>query len=150
VSDGLPIESLVGRYENLPVVNSLSHPSVAIDLRSRIPFSAAILSPWSISHLRSDQDCIATLRHFGELTHGPILVSYPAFSGEPRRRFAMNTGLFRTLTSAEIRALAECAGLDILHLDEDSHPHWHAVFRRRNVALQMELSTDRVGERPSP
>ena len=136
VSDGLPIESLVGRYENLPIVSSLSQPSVAIDLRSRAPFSAAILSPGSISHLRSDQDCIATLRHFGELTLGPILASYPPFYGEPRRRFAMNTGLFRTLTSAEIRALAECAGLDILHLDEESRPHWHAVFCRAQPTIK--------------
>ena len=133
MSDGLPIESLIGRYEDLPIVSSLSQPAVAIDLRSRTPFSAAILGPWSISHLRSDEHCVATLRHFGELTPGPILVSYPPFSGEPRRRFAMNTGLFRTFTSEEIRALAECAGLDILHLDEESRPHWHAVFCRRQV-----------------
>jgi hypothetical protein len=128
--DGLPIESFIGRYEDLPVVRSLSNPPVEIDLRSRAPFSAAILGPWSISHLRSDRYCIATLRQFGELTPGPILVSYPPFSGEPRRRFAMNAGLYRTFTSAEIRALAEGAELDVLYVDDENSLHWYAVLRR--------------------
>ncbi len=42
----------------------------------------------------------------------------------------MNVGLFRTFTSLEIRALAEGAGLDVLYLDHESGPHWHAVLRR--------------------
>ena len=62
VSVGLPIESFIGRYEDLPFVRSLSNPSVAIDLRPPCPFLGCHLSPWSISHLRSDQHCIATLR----------------------------------------------------------------------------------------
>lgn len=128
---GLPIESLVGRYEDLPIVRSLSKPPAEIDLRSRAPFSAAILGPWSVSHLRSDEHCIATLRQFGELTSGPILVSYPPFSGEPKRRFAMNAGLYRTFTSAEIRALAEGAELDVLYVDDENSLHWYAVLRRK-------------------
>src|SRR5262245_57970140 len=127
--EGLPIESLIGRYQDLPCVSSLSTPPVTIDLRSRAPFSAAILGPWSISHLRSDQHCIATLRQFGELTPGPILVSYPPYSGE-KRRFGINAGFYRTFTSADMRALAEGAGLDVLSLDDESRPHWHAVLRR--------------------
>ncbi len=79
--DELPIETFIGRYEDLPFVRSLSPAPANLDLRSFAPFSAAILSPWSISYLRSDEHCIATLRQFGELTPGPILVSYLPFQG---------------------------------------------------------------------
>jgi hypothetical protein len=116
VRGALPIESLIGRYEDLPVVRSALNPSVTIDLRSRGPFSAAIVSSGSISHLRSDQHCIATLRHFAELTHGPILISW-----------FVQVGFYRPFTGAEIRALAEGAGLDVLYLDDEHH--WHAVLR---------------------
>jgi hypothetical protein len=136
VCEGLPIESLIGRYEDLPVVSSPSIPPVTIDLRSRAPFSAAILGPWSISHLRSDRHCIATLRQFGELTPGPILVSYPPFSEGPKCKFNTNVGFYRTFTSAEMRALAESAGLDVLYLDDESHHHWHAVLRRSMMRAQ--------------
>jgi hypothetical protein len=129
--EGLPIESLIGRYEDLPVVSSLSNPPVTIDLRSRGPFSAAILGRGSISHLQSDQDCIATLRQFGELTHGPILVSYLPFYGGPNRRFGMNLGFYRPFTGAEIRALAEGAGLEVVYLDDEDH--WHAVVRSSSI-----------------
>jgi hypothetical protein len=125
--DGPVIESFVGRYEDLPFVSSLSNPPVAIDLHSRAPFSAAIVSSGSISHLRSDQQCVATLRQFGELTHGPILVSYFPFSGGPKRRFRVNVGFYRPFSEPEFRALIEQAGLDILHLD--AQDHWFAVLR---------------------
>jgi hypothetical protein len=127
VCDGLPIESLNGRYEDLPFVSSLSNPPTSIDLRSRAPFSAAILGWASLSHLRSDHQCIGTLRQFGELTRGPILVSYFPSSGGPARRFRVNVGFYRPLTGANIRTLAEHAGLDVLCLDDENH--WHAVLR---------------------
>ena len=65
VCGGLPIESFRGRYEDLPVLNSLSRPPASIDLRSRPLFAAAILGWGSISHLRSDQRCLETLWHSG-------------------------------------------------------------------------------------
>jgi hypothetical protein len=125
--DGLPIESLIGRYEDLPVLTSLSNPPIAIDLRSYAPFSAAILGHVSISHLRSDQRCIATLRQFGELTRGPIIVSYMPFFGGPNRRFRVGEGFYRQITGGEICALARNAGLDVLHLDHEDH--FYAVLR---------------------
>jgi hypothetical protein len=125
--DGLPIDSLIGRYEDLPVVSSLSSPPATIDLRSRAPFSAAILGWGSISHLRSDQHCIAALRQFGDLTRGPILLSYFPYSGGPTRRFRLDTGLYRPFTGADIRALADEAGLEVVHLDDEDH--WYAVLR---------------------
>jgi len=137
-SDALSIESLIGRYEDLPVVRSVSSPSVIVDLRTRAPFSAAILSSGSISHLRSDQQCIETLRRFGQLTHGPILISWFPYSGGPTRRFRMNVGFFRPFTGGEIHALAKDAGLDVLHLDDEHN--WHAVLRSSTMRSAEVIS----------
>jgi hypothetical protein len=122
-SEALPVESLIGRYEDLPFMSSLSNPPATIDLRPRAPFSAAILGGWSLSYLRSDLHCIATLRQFGELTRGPILVSYHPISGGPDRRFSVNFGFWRPFTSAKVRALAGDAGLDVLYIDDEDNRH---------------------------
>ena len=96
VCGGLPVESLLGRYEDLPVLNSLSQPPAPIDLRSRPLFAAAILGWGSISHLRSDQCCIETLRQFGRLTHGPILVSWLSLAlCRKKRSFTVYDGYSR-------------------------------------------------------
>lgn len=63
----------IGTYADLPHLRALD--GSALDLRSQ-HFSAAIIGWASFSHLRSDADRIATLRAFGALTDGPILVSY--------------------------------------------------------------------------
>jgi hypothetical protein len=129
----LPIEIFLGRYEELPRVSSLTHPHGDIDLCSRAPFLAAILGWSSFSHLRSDDRCVETLRHFGRLTHGPILVSYfPATMGgstaEAGARFSMRIGYYRTFSAAEIREFAERAGLEVIELSEEEN--WpHAVLQ---------------------
>jgi hypothetical protein len=134
VCGDLPVESLLGRYEDLPVVNSLSHPPVTIDLRSRTPFAAAILGFGSISHLRSDQRCIKTLRQFGQLTPGPILVSWQApFEGRSSQKFDVYLGYVRSFTGMEIRKLAEDAGLEVVHLDDENY--WHAVLRASTTTM---------------
>jgi len=109
------VDTLVGRYEGLPFVSSLAQPPVAVDLRSRAPFDAAILGWISFSHLRSDEHCIETLRQIGNLTIGPILVS-----AHPIRLigFSVHMGYYRGLSSAEIGKLAERAGLAVLYVDE--------------------------------
>src|SRR5207248_114748 len=48
----LPIEVFFGRYEQLPMVSPLEHPGVNVNLRSRAPFTAAILGWTSFSNLR--------------------------------------------------------------------------------------------------
>jgi hypothetical protein len=127
-----PIETLLGRYEDLPVVKSLTQPSVAIDLRSRGPFAAAIMGWVSFSHIRSDERCIDALRQISHLTSGPILVS--AHPGNNSIGFAVAMGFYRGLSSAAIGALAERAGLAIVHLDEgDNWPY--AVLRAKSVAV---------------
>jgi hypothetical protein len=123
----LPVEPLLGRYEELPMVRSLSHPPVTVDLRSRGPFAAAILGWGSFSHLRSDQHCIAALRQFGDLTHGPILISYRHSHGGPGSRFHLHLGYFRTFTGAGIHKLAESAGLKVVDLDDEDN--FYAVLR---------------------
>jgi hypothetical protein len=124
---GLPIESFLGRYEGLPVVCSLSNPTEAIDLFSRAPFDAAILGWGSIMHIRSDENCTETLRQFGQLTRGPILVSWqPLFDGGQSRWFDVYTGYSRVFTGPGIRKMAEDAGLKVVHLDDETQ--WHAVL----------------------
>src|SRR5215813_12989902 len=121
-----PIETLLGRYEDLPVVTSLTQPPVAVDLRSRAPFAAAIMGWASFSHIRSDECCIDALTRIGHLTEGPILVS--AHPGNNSITFGVAMGYYRGLSSAAIGALAERAGLTVVHLDEgDNWPY--AVLR---------------------
>jgi len=147
VSGELPIESLVGRYEDLPVVTSLSKPPATIDLRSRAPFAAAILGWGSISHIRSDQYCIATLRQFGHLTRGPILISYLPGSGGPKHRFRVNMGYYRQFTGAEILALAEGAGLAVVYLDEEDSGMPHAVLNASRMSAKEDAGAQTVSDR---
>src|SRR5262249_4382439 len=119
VRGGLPIEIFVGRYEGLPMVSSLTLSPIVFDLRSRAPFAAAILGWGSFSHLRSDEHCIEALRQFGQLTRGPILVSYqpaPTISETAKSavRFAIGIGYYRTFSGVEIHALANQAGLNVV------------------------------------
>jgi len=124
---GPRIETLVGRYEALPFVSSLTQPPVAVDLRSRAPFDAAILGWISFSHLRSDERCIETLRQIGALTIGPILVSaHPTSS----IGFSVHMGYYRGLSSAEIGKLAERAGLAVLDVDETDNWSYAVVSAR--------------------
>jgi hypothetical protein len=127
----LPIETLVGRYEEIPLMRSTTYPPVTVDLRSRAPFEAAILGWTSFSHLRSDARCIETLREFGHLTRGPILLSYyPASDDGSSSGFLIGIGYYRKFSGAEIRELAGHAGLEIVHLDEEDN--WpHAIVRAR-------------------
>jgi hypothetical protein len=126
VRGGLPVESLLGRYEDLPVLNSLSQPPAPIDLRSRPPFAAAILGWTSISHLRSDQCCIETLRQFRELTRGPILVNWTSSLSRKKRSFNICDGYHRYFTAEEISKMAADAGLAVV--DYDNNENW-AVLR---------------------
>jgi hypothetical protein len=120
----LPIEVCLGRYEHLPLVSPLGCPTVSIDLRSRAPFAAGILGWGSFSHLRSDEACIETLKQFGSLTHGPILVSYYAAVGDPGARFDWAIGYHRKFSSANIQEFAKRAALRIIHFDDaDNWPH---------------------------
>ena len=45
----------------LPILSSLDPLAIAVDLRARAPFDAAILGWGSLSHLRTDEHCIECL-----------------------------------------------------------------------------------------
>jgi hypothetical protein len=126
----LPIEVLVGRYEQLPLVSSLEHPAVNVDLRSRAPFAAAILGLTSFSNLRSNHHRVETLKQFGNLTDGPILVSYyrSQFEGSSPG-FSLNLGYYHSFSSTEFRALAEGAALKIIDLEDRPDTWGNAVLR---------------------
>jgi hypothetical protein len=127
---GLPVEAFVGRYERLPMVSSLDHPAVKVDLESRAPFAAAILGWTSFSNLRSHQQCVETLRQFGNLTRGPILVSYfPSPVEGSRARFNTNIGYYQAFSGSEFRAIAERAALNIIELDDKGEAWPNAVLR---------------------
>jgi hypothetical protein len=122
VCGGLPVESLLGRYEDLPVLNSLSQRPALIDLRSRPLFAAAILGWGSFSHLRSDQSCIETLRQFGRLTDGPILVNWLSLALLRKKQFfTVYVGYNRCFTGEEISKMAEDAGLSVVDYDDDEN-----------------------------
>jgi hypothetical protein len=120
----LPIQVFLGRYERLPLVSLLERPTVSIDLRSRGPFVAAIVGWGSFSHLRSDVQCIETLKRFGTLTQGPILVSYYPAAGNSGAHFSYSIGYYRTYTGADFRELVKRAARKIIHFDDqDNWPH---------------------------
>jgi hypothetical protein len=122
----LPIEVFVGRYERLPMVSLLDDSSVNLDLHSRAPFVASILGWASFSNLRSDEHRVETLKQFGSLTRGPILVSYypAAVRDSTGPRFSHAIGFYQTFTGSQFRALVERASLKIIFFDdEDNWPH---------------------------
>jgi len=126
----LPIETFVGRYEQLPMVSSLGHAAVKVDLRPRGPFAAAILGWASFSNLRSDQHRVETLKQFGDLTDGPILVSYfPSSVEGSRAQFSPNLGYYQPFSSTEFRALVERAALNIIYLEDRPDSWGHAVVQ---------------------
>jgi hypothetical protein len=126
----LPIEGFIGRYEHLPIVSSLESPEVNVDLRSHAPFAAAIVGWASFSNLRSDERRVETLKQFGRLTNGPILVSYfPSRNEASRAQFTPNLGYYKAFASREFRELAERAALNIIYLDDYPDSWGNAVLQ---------------------
>jgi len=64
-----------GAYEELPYVRRVSDGQ-RVDVQSLAPFDAGLIGWGSFSHLRHHQHRVSTLRVFGELTDGPVLVSF--------------------------------------------------------------------------
>lgn len=136
------VTALVGAYEDM---NALFDQDES--------FAAAIVGWGSFSHLRDEQTRVATLRSFGRLTSGPILVSFLALKagGIPRRLarlrrllprrpnrgdediFAVSIGFYHPVDEPEVRRLADAAGLEVTHLNFDSRDtNWpHVVLQRR-------------------
>jgi hypothetical protein len=139
-----------GGYESLPRLRAADDSTPGIDLQQEAPFDAAIVGWTSISHLRSDRARVETLRHFGNLTRGPILVSYhgdPAATETPppsgrlrrwvwnrmRRRgpsvFSVQIGYYRVLRPADLERMVREAGLRLLAAE--ARGNWPYVVVRR-------------------
>jgi SAM-dependent methyltransferase len=132
-----------GRYEHL---GGMFPPDVSFD--------AVILGWTSFSHLRTSRHRVETLRAAGRLTDGPILVSFLAVKQAPSRAlsrlrrllprqrerdpgdaFAVTVGFYHPIDEAEVRALADAAGLEIEHANFDERDtNWpHVVLRARKA-----------------
>lgn len=132
-ADAARVEVLLGRYEDLPFLLPLGSGGGPIDLRSRPPFDAALLGWISFSHLRSDDACVATLRGFGLVTSGPILVSYFSRVGgrgaaAGSAEFSIDLGYYRSMEEGQVARLAEEAGLSVIA--GDHYLGW-SILRRR-------------------
>lgn len=139
-----------GGYEDLPYVISPDNVET-IHLSELGPFDAAIVGWGSFSHICDERQRQNTLRHFGELTSGPILLSFTSTreDGElrtskirsmllkrkhrhPADRFSMSMGFQHPVSEYEVNELASEAGLAVLKIDF-SHTSLapHAVLQRR-------------------
>jgi hypothetical protein len=152
------VRALRGGYGDLPHLAGADDPS-RVEVTGLGPFDAAIVGWGSFSHLRTEALRLHTLRAFGALTAGPILVSFivvkpPAAASSPRGssvrrgmltglirrrgrdpddRFSMRTGYQHPVSEDEVAALAELAGLAVMELQfagaETYAPY--AVLKRR-------------------
>lgn len=140
-----------GTYQDLPVLEGEN--ASRVDLRAQAPFDAAIVGWGSFGQLITDVERIETLRRFGEVTHGPILVSFYAnYSHAPdppdngglrswlrqraRRRglakFVMRSGYNRLMSTEEVQETVTSAGLSLLGLQcrRDGQPYFVASVPR--------------------
>jgi hypothetical protein len=78
---GINVEALIGRYEDLPWLTSAAS-GASLDVRLKAPFAAALLGWASFSHLRTRAARVAALRGVGELTNGPMVLSF--YTRRPR------------------------------------------------------------------
>lgn len=139
-----------GGYENLPLLRTVGGAEPSMDLRKDPPSDAAIVGWSSFSHLRSDRERVETLRQFGSLTSGPILVSYfgdPATAETPppagrlrrwvwnrmRRRgpsvFSVQIGYYRILRPADVERMVQEAGLRVLAAEHGGNWPYVVVAR---------------------
>ncbi len=141
------LQAYCGRYENLPLLSAGDGSNV--DLRQRAPFDAAMLGWGSFTHLLTDAGRVDALTRVGQLTGGPMLVSYhpshrpaePPSGRGPiaalRRRagrrgraaFTPGTGYVRFLTREEIEDITRMAGLEVVCI-EHARMWPYAIVRR--------------------
>jgi hypothetical protein len=138
-----------GGYEELPYVKSPAHGE-RIHISELGPFDAAIVGWGSFSHICDERQRHNTLRHFGEFTSGPILLSFTSTREDeelptskirsallrrkhrhPADRFSMSMGFQHPVSEHEVSKLANEAGLAVLNIDF-SHTSLapHAVLQK--------------------
>ncbi|HEU4487953.1 MAG TPA: hypothetical protein VFS38_01555 [Actinomycetota bacterium] len=131
----IAVACYLGGYEELPFVKS-PRSSESIRLSQLGPFDGGILGWGSFSHISNERQRQNTLRHFGELTSGPLLLSFTSTREEgeiprsgirsrilkrrhrhPADRFSMSMGFQHPVTEHEIRELARRTGLAVARID---------------------------------
>jgi SAM-dependent methyltransferase len=152
------LEALIGRYEDLPRLVS-ARDGREVDLRARAPFDAAMFGWTSYSHVRTSAARVAALRVFGELTNGPVVVSFflarqgpPRQPGRARRiaralgfrpngdAFTPYIGFYHHSTVAEIEDEGRQAGLDLTHACyDDLDGRWPYLVLHTSRASSAEV-----------
>jgi SAM-dependent methyltransferase len=145
---GARVESLLGRYEDLPVLR-LEGTNQSVDLRRLPRFDASILGWSSFSHIRASRDRVATLKNFAAVTDGPVVFSFFRRRGDPQRMLRLRRflnslgrrhegdafsplGFFHYSSDNELAQEIREAGLRLIDasMDEsDGHWPWMAVAR---------------------
>lgn len=121
IGSSYQLGAFVGRYEDLPFVETLDEPRQRADLRTLGPFDAVILGWASLSHLRTDDQAVAALRALGALTAGPLLVSYFARKDTERgEAFSVDLGYYREFSERQFEDIAARAGLAIVERDHET------------------------------
>jgi hypothetical protein len=153
------VDALIGRYEDLPRLVS-ARDGTEVDLRARSPFDAAMFGWTSYSHVRTSAARIAALRVFGELTNGPVVVSFflarqgpPRQAGRARRiaralgfrpngdSFTPYIGFYHHSTAAEIEDEVRQAGLELSHACyDDLDGRWPYLVLRASSASSAEVA----------
>jgi hypothetical protein len=153
------VDALIGRYEDLPRLVSARDGS-EVDLRARAPFDAAMFGWTSYSHVRTSEARVAALRVFGELTNGPVVVSFfLARQDQPRHQrrtrriaqalgfrsngdsFTPYIGFYHHSTAAEVEHEVRQAGLELSHACyDDLDGRWPYLVLRASTASSAEVT----------
>jgi hypothetical protein len=160
---GVSITVLVGRYEDLPVLRD-ARTGAALDIATLQRFDAAIFGWTSFSHIRTRAARVAALRNVGELTNGPIVVSFyarharkPCSSGPlhaAARRlgfrfdedlFTPAVGFYHLSGADELQAETREASLEVVHASFDERDGcWpYLIARRVSASRQKPLTSNR-------
>jgi hypothetical protein len=92
---GADVQALIGRYEELPWLTNAA-TGARFDVRAGGPFEAALFGWTSFSHLRTRAARVSALRGVGELTNGPVMLSFYA----RRPQVASPAGFFHRTAGA--------------------------------------------------
>jgi SAM-dependent methyltransferase len=85
ISEGLRVDVYRSAYELLPILLDPRVDTPTASLKRMKPFDAAILGWGSFTHIRTPERRLQALASFGEVTNGPILMSFLSRVGHIQR-----------------------------------------------------------------
>lgn len=153
VPAGLRVKVFRAAYEDLPTLFA-AEGNVPLEYLGRLGvFDAAIMGWGSLSHIRSERRRIQAVKAFGEVTRGPILISFlsrpDAANAGPLRPirsrvlsrglhadrgdwFWPGVGYVHLFSTDEIVYLTERAHVDVVHCYIAEPDYSHAVLMPRS------------------